>query len=301
MHAVKTIRLILTYAPHQPHSPSKLFPASMKKTTAVLLLFVCHAILSFAWGAEGHQIVADIAGAHLNRDAAQKVQKLLGTDNLASVSMWADDVRPQRPETYGWHFVDIPMHAQGFSEPRDCYRPDDKHPESLADHHNCVVDRINIFERTLADKNALIRERVEALKFLVHFVADIHQPLHAMGEARGGNDIHVVEFGSHECGAHACNLHYAWDIGLVEHAGRDERAYVFYEEELVARHQLQNQAHGTPGDWANESFHLAHQIWLRDRGSVDQEYYSKVIAIVNQRLALAGVRLAVLLNQALGN
>jgi hypothetical protein len=271
----------------------------MKKTTAVLLLFVCHPILSFAWGAEGHQIVAEIARAHLNRDARQNLQKLLGTDDLASISTWADDVRPLRPETYAWHFVDIPMDAEGFSANRDCYRPDDKHSESLQDHHNCVVDRINIFEHTLADENAPTPERVQALKFLVHFVADIHQPLHAIGEARGGNGVHVVEFGSPECGTHPCNLHYAWDIGLIEHTGRDEHAYVAYEEELVAQRHLQNQAHGTAGDWANESFHLAHQIWIRDGGSVDQAYYNKDIAIVNQRLALAGLRLAALLNRAL--
>jgi len=272
----------------------------MRKTTAVLLLFLCHPILSFAWGPEGHQVVADIARAHLSKTARQNVQKLLGNDDLASVSTWADEVRPQRPETYGWHFVDIPMSAAGFSENRDCYRPDAKYPESLRDHHNCVVDRINMFERTLSNKNAPTPERLEALKFLVHFVGDIHQPLHAIAEARGGNDIHVVEFGSPQCGTRPCNLHYVWDAGLIEHTGRNEAAYVAYEEGLIAQRKLQQKAHGTPADWANESFGLAHKVWLNQGGSVDQAYYNKDIGIVNQRLALGGLRLAMLLNRALG-
>lgn len=272
----------------------------MKKITAVLLLFLCFPILSFAWGPEGHQVVADIARAHLSKAAKENVRKLLGNDDLAAISTWADEVRPQRPETYGWHFVDIPTNAAGFSEARDCYRPDDKHPESLQDHYNCVVDRITMFEQTLSDKNAPTQKRIEALKFLVHFVGDIHQPLHAIGEARGGNDIHVVEFGSPECGTRPCNLHYVWDAGLIEHTGRNEASYVTYEQALIAKRNLQKKARGTPEDWANESFHLAHQVWLNEGGSVNQVYYNKDIAIVNERLALGGLRLAALLNQALG-
>lgn len=272
----------------------------MKKLAAIFVLIVCFPILSFAWGPEGHQVVADIARAHLSEPARQHVRELLGNDDLASISTWADDVRGQRPETFGWHFVDIPMNSSGFVESRDCYRPDEKHPESLQDHHNCVVDRISVFEGVLADKNAPTAERVEALKFLVHFVGDLHQPLHAMEEGRGGNDIHVVEFGSAECGTRPCNLHFVWDIGLIEHSGKNKPAYAAYEEKLISEQKLQKEAHGTPADWANESFHLAHQVWLAEGGQVDEAYYSKNIKIIDQRLALGGLRLAALLNEALG-
>jgi hypothetical protein len=224
----------------------------------------------------------------------------MGTDDLASISTWADEVRNDRPETYGWHFVDIPWGAEGFSESRDCYRPDDKHPESKQDHHNCVVDRIEIFQRELSDRNASTPDRVEALKFLVHFVGDVHQPLHAIGEARGGNDIKVVEFGSPECGTRPCNLHFVWDVGLIDHAKRSEQDYVMYLAGLITRQNLQAQADGTPEDWANESFHLAHQVWLNDGGQADEAYYRKNIELVDERLALAGLRLAGLLNEALG-
>jgi hypothetical protein len=272
----------------------------MRKLTAIFLLILCLPIPSFAWGPEGHQVVADVARAHLTEAAKRRIRELLGTDDLALVSTWADDVRPQRPETYGWHFVDIPWNAEAFSESRDCYRFDGKHPEAYGDHHNCVVDRIAIFERVLADHNASKADRLGALKFVVHFVGDIHQPLHAIGEARGGNDIHVVEFGSAQCGTRPCNLHFVWDMGLIEHTGRDEAAYRAYIEKLIAERNLLKREQGKPEDWANESFRLAHQVWLSEGGQADEIYYKKNIEIVNERLALAGLRLARLLNEALG-
>jgi hypothetical protein len=276
------------------------FSPSMKKITVVFLFVLWLPIPSFAWGPEGHRIVSDLARAHLQEPARRRIRELIGTDDLASISTWADEVRSQRPETYGWHFVDIPMNATGFLEDRDCYRVDDKHPEANQDHHNCVVDRIEIFERVLADRNASTTDRVEALKFLVHFVGDIHQPLHAMGEARGGNDISVVEFGSAECGTRPCNLHSAWDVGLIDHARRSEHDYVMYLENAISRANLAAQADGTPEEWANESFHLAHQVWLNPNGQVDEAYFKKHIGIVDKRLSLAGLRLARLLNESLG-
>jgi hypothetical protein len=270
------------------------------------LLLIGIATPSLAWGPEGHQIVADIARSHLTETARSHIRELLGNDDLAAVSTWADEVRAERPETFGWHFVDIPMSASGFSEQRDCFRLDEKHPQAQADHHNCVVDRIEIFQRVLADKSKPKADRVEALKFLVHFVADVHQPLHAIGEARGGNDIHITEFGSPQCGNGLCNLHSAWDTGLIEHTSRSGAApfapedYPTVIEGVIASHNLLSRPQGTPEEWANESFHLAQKVWVHDGGSVDEAYFRKNIGSLNERLALAGLRLATLLNQALG-
>jgi len=254
---------------------------------------------SFAWGPEGHEIVADIARSHLTERARHGISAMLGNDDLAAVSVWADDVKSERPETSGWHFVDIPVSSSGFSEQRDCYRPDERHRSTKEDHYNCVVDRISLFAHLLADKNAPRPDRVEALKFVVHFVGDIHQPLHAIGEARGGNEIHVVEFGQTQCGKYACNLHFAWDIGLIEHTGRREADYVSYLEKWIVRRRLQGRAGGSPENWANESFALAKQVWLNDGSAVDPTYFRANIEVVNERLALAGLRLARLLNEAL--
>ena len=271
----------------------------MTRVTAVWFAILLLPIPSFAWGPRGHRVIADLARNRLNEKTRRQVRDLLGNDDLASVSTWADEIRNQRPETYGWHFVDIPRNAQGFSESRDCYRPGSKPLASREDHHNCVVDRIEIFRRVLADKRAPKPERVEALKFLIHFVGDLHQPLHAIAEARGGNDVHVSVFGSTSCGSRPCNLHLVWDEVLINHSGRSEEDEVADLERTISR-DLNAEPIGTPEEWANEAFRLAKQVWLNDGGSVDEAYYRRNIDILNKQLAHAGIRLADVLNQTLG-
>lgn len=271
----------------------------MHRLTAAIALLLTFAIPSFAWGPEGHRVIADVAAHHLSPGARRQIRDLLGDDDLASISTWADEIKNERRETYFWHFVDIPWNAAGFSEPRDCNQPSEKRPPQGEDRHSCVVDEILDFQRVLSDRNASRSERTEALKFLVHFVADIHQPMHAIGEARGGNDIHITEFGNRDCGGRPCNLHFLWDMGLIEHARRSEPDYVTLLEKLISQANFQNRATATPEEWANESFKVAHQVWLKDGESVDEHYYRQNIGILDERLALAGLRLAKLLNHAL--
>ena len=271
----------------------------MKKLIALLLIALIPAQL-LAWGPKGHAIVADLAASRLTPTAKQNLQLLLGTDSLASISSWADSVRKERDESYDWHFVDIPKDAAGFSEERDCFRPQDKHKDALTDHHNCVVDRIEMFQKTLGDEKASRVERLEALKWIVHFVGDLHQPLHAIDEAHGGNEIKLSVFGSPKCGDYDCNLHWAWDTLLLEHAGLSEEDYVARLNTLIAQKHLENQAAGTPVEWANESHLQARQIMNAKPSSIDDGYFQANIELVNQKLALGGLRLAALLNDTLG-
>jgi len=272
----------------------------MKKLTAVLALLAFIPAQVWAWGPKGHAIVADIAAAHLTPAAKQNLQVLLGNDSLASIASWADDVRRDRDESYDWHFVDIPKDAAGFSQERDCFRPQDKHKNALIDHHNCVVDRIEMFQKVLGDAGASRAERLEALKWIVHFVGDLHQPLHAIDEARGGNDIKVIVFGSEQCGNYACNLHWTWDQLLLEHTGYSEEDYVRHLEKLIVDKGLAARSGGTPEEWANESHVQARQIIEQKPVSIDDQYYQAHIDLVNEKLALAGLRLATVLNNALG-
>jgi hypothetical protein len=268
--------------------------------SVLLILLAITPRVSLAWGPVGHRIVAGIARNHLSSAARSRIRVLLGDDDLAAISVWADNIKAERPETLGWHFVDIPMNSDGFSQARDCYHPDERRPETKQDHHNCVVDRILLFKQVLADKSATRAERIDALKFLVHFVGDIHQPMHALAEARGGTEIRVIEFGATECGKRPCNLHFAWDIGLIEHSDRSERQYSYDLENLITRRHLSSAAHGSPEDWANESFRLAKKIWINDGSSLDENYYRANIGILGNQLALAGLRLAALLSETLG-
>jgi S1/P1 Nuclease len=272
----------------------------MKKLLALLLLFAVVSTQVAAWGPKGHSIVGDIAASRLTPVTKENVQLLLGSDTLSSIASWADQIRKDRDESYDWHFVDIPKDASGFSEERDCFRPQDKHKDAQTDHHNCVVDRIELFEKVLTDENASRTARAEALKWVVHFIGDLHQPLHAVDEARGGNDIKLPVFGSAKCGDYDCNLHWAWDTLLLEHTGYSEPEYVQQLQKVIDKENLAQQAGGTPEDWANESHLEARQIMNQKPAAIDEQYYQANIGLVNKNLALAGLRLASVLNNTLG-
>ena len=176
---------------------------------------------------------------------------------LAEVSTWADDIRRQRPSTAPWHYVDIPVHPQygppAYDAARDC--PDG----------NCVVAKIDEFAAVLGDKAAPQRDRLEALKFLIHFVADIHQPFHCADDHdRGGNDTHVSFLGRNT------TLHALWDTGLLEAAAiTDERAYALKLAQSIKPADLERWRRGTAADWATESYERARAIYGRvTRGTI---------------------------------
>jgi hypothetical protein len=258
-------------------------PAWAVFTTFLLLLPQPRAL---AWGSEGHRIIADIAWDHLNDSALENLRPFLGDNDLASISTWADDIRGGHPETGPWHYVDIPPDSGGY-EAKDC--PDD----------NCVVAQINKFARILGDPEQPYAARSEALKFLVHFVGDLSQPFHAMGDARGGNDIPVTFFGSTQCDGYACNLHNVWDSELIRHSGIREHRYARDLEEMIAAGHLQA-GPADPAAWANQSLQLARQAWVQPQTNIDQAYYERERPVVDRQLALAGLRLAQILNQELG-
>ena len=164
------------------------------------------------------------------------------------------------------------------------------------------MDRITFFANALA--SGADGQKPEALKFVVHFVGDIHQPLHAIGEARGGNSIHISFFGTTNCPfqgrSEPCNLHAAWDDGLIHHTGRTQTQHVSLVQSLIAEQHLDTGDLGKPEGWANESHKLAEQAWVDQGGSIDEQYYQKEITVINKQLALAAVRLADLLERNLG-
>ena len=130
---------------------------------------------ALAWGPEGHSIIAEIAQRRLSPTAAQLVEKLLGRGHsLASVASWADDARSERPETTNWHFVDVPIAVTQYDPARDCKK---------SDKGDCIVEELERLRKELRcgpDAN-----KADALKFVVHFIGDIHQPLHTVN-GKGG-------------------------------------------------------------------------------------------------------------------
>jgi len=262
-----------------------------------------HSLL--AWGVQGHRLVAQLATSHLTSVAKQNVTWLLAPETLGDIASWADDVRSGINQTALWHYVNIPPDAKSYDRDRDCPRQPGVTAGSRDDAwRDCVVDRIGYHEQRLADTRLDRADRAIALKFLVHFVGDIHQPLHASGIERGGNGILVRVFGSDTCGTDParqspCNLHSAWDSLMIAHRNLDDAGFLKVLENRLTNDRLLNKPVGTPADWALESLALSNAVLLPQQGNVDEAYYAKNITVIEQRLAVAGARLAQLLNRSL--
>ena len=261
----------------------------MRRALSVLVVvFALLPNLGWGWGREGHRIIATVAEDHLNETTKVMIQSLIGNNHLYSIASWADDIRKERRETAPWHYVNIPLGGT-YNASRDCPPP-----------RSCVVEKIDDFIKVLTDNKASRKQRAEALKFVVHFVGDVHQPMHAAKEAEGGNDVHVRFLSSDRCGPYDCNLHGVWDTSMILHAGLKPGDYAERLEELIKSEHLAGQDGGMPRQWANESVRLAQAGWVQDGANLDEGYYQREIKVVNRQMALAALRLANLLNETIG-
>jgi len=251
----------------------------------VVCLTVPAPTAALGWGEAGHRIISRLATARLSPETRRAVESLLDGRSIEDVSLWADEVR--RLPQYQWsaplHYVNVPPEATGFDMARDCP------PEG------CVVSAILRFQAELRDPAAGRRQRREALQFLVHFVMDVHQPLHVGRRSdRGGNDIRVRFEGRHT------DLHALWDTGLIEQAGLGIGEHVRRIERLITP-----EAAGTwagcldAAAWATESFLLARDWAYRISPDepVGREYRERGLDICHRRIAQAAVRLAALLEK----
>jgi hypothetical protein len=253
------------------------------------VVFVCLAVVprAYGWGPEGHNLVARLAAARLTPRAAAKVAQILGPNTtLASISSWADQVRPARRETGPWHYVDIPIDKPHLDMKRDCIEG------------NCVIVKIEEFQRTVADSRMSAQQRKEALQFLVHFVGDMHQPLHCSdNHDKGGNDVKL------EFLARPTNLHSLWDSGLLARMGTEDALFTQLNGELTPK-RTKSFAKGDVRKWAEQS-HRAGQVVVYgklpkgDAIKLSESYEQSADPVVREQIERAGARLAKLLNAAL--
>jgi hypothetical protein len=282
-------------------------PSLLRWLQAFALLCVAPAL---AWAPEGHRIVGALAQRQLTPQAAAAVANLLRGEpepTLAGVADWADTLRQDDParfkRTHGWHYADFPRGDCNYVPPRDC-------PAG-----NCVIGAIDAQRNVLADPRQPRQARVDALKFLVHFVGDIHQPFHAgYADDKGGNryqvslrtDVHPESYARARYidGVQGTNLHAVWDYDILASRGIDARHYA---DELAARTQGNANAPkdetgsaGGPVDWALESCRIiAGESLYPDGHALDARYLQKMRPLAERRLVQAGHRLARLLNTAL--
>jgi hypothetical protein len=286
---------------------SRFAPSSAigSRLAALLVLIGFLSASPGAWSPQGHRLVALVAAKHLTRTAQDNVNALLDGATLADISVWADEYLQGNNQTSFWHYVNIPPDAASYDRDRDCPRQPGVAAGSRLDKwRDCVIDRIQYNQERLADRSLDRADRAIALKFLVHLIGDLHQPLHALGVERGGNGIQVNVFGSPTCGyddgaRYPCNLHSVWDTSLLAHRGWNDQRYLTELERQIAQQRWTTSAGGSPAEWAMESHALARAGLLPTGGSVDEAYYQKHIAVVERRLALGGLRLATVLNQSL--
>lgn len=261
----------------------------MRKSICLAVLAACAPV--FAWGPEGHALVARIAEAQLTPAVHARVLAILGpNESMESVASWADQVRRARPETEHWHYIDIPITKPHLDMTRDCPKGD------------CVIAKIEDFQKALADPSTPAAARREALLFVIHFVGDMHQPLHCSDHNdKGGNDVHLQFFGR------PSNLHSVWDSGLLSRMGTEEQLFPSLSAESQ-RHEKKF-AKGTVEDWAEQSHRESVKIVYGklpkpaagQPETIDARYEAAADPVIRLQIERAGARLARVLNQALEN
>lgn len=248
--------------------------------TAALALASLSAFLplpALAWGAQAHQLIAELADAQLSPAAHKGVDQLLALEpdaSLESISTWADEHR--NPATAPWHYVNFPRDSCHYVAQQDC--PDGR----------CVVAAIERQTHVL-ESQAPAPQRLLALKYLVHLVGDVHQPLHAgYRDDKGGNQYQV------RFDRRGSNLHAVWDSGLLKHLDESHTAIV---HRLLARKTFPVTAQWTAQQVAEESCHIVGLRGFYPEREVGLDYVQQFTPVMEMRLSAAGARLAGLLNQ----
>ncbi len=283
---------------------------------SLLLLLACGS--AFGWGDEGHEVIALVADHYLDPSVRGRVTAILKGDktkltstDLAHEATWADKFRDSDRnttkkrflQTRQWHFVDIELQASDLDAACFGHPALGSHVASKGPPQDCVVDKIDEFTAELTSSSTSTTERRLALQFLLHFVGDIHQPLHSSDDQdAGGNGKNVTAVGFK-----AGKLHAYWDTQFVQRLGQDPGEVADMLINNITDAQVQEWSQGTPSDWAMESFAAGrdHAYGMlpqpNSKGSyrLTAAYINDATNVVATQLSKAGVRLANVLNDAL--
>ena len=239
-----------------------------------------------AWGPKAHQVVGHVAEHFLQPEVKIILQQKFNIKHLAQVAVWADDVRKSRGQK-PWHYSNIKKGEWLYLKERDCPRG------------NCVVERIKYFHQTLKNRDLPGKKHREAIKYLVHFIGDIHQPLHLGNQSdRGGNRINILFRGD------STNLHALWDSGIIASRAWRAKKYSRFLTHRINDEDVSEWSDSTLVDWANESrrfaLEFAYKVKKGRSVKLTKAYLERANEIIDLRLSQAGVRLAKLLNETLG-
>ncbi|HTV86417.1 MAG TPA: S1/P1 nuclease [Dyella sp.] len=266
----------------------------LRRLAAALFVTLALAPAAEAWGPLGHSVVAELAQRHLSPAAKAEVLHLLALDHtqsLADIASWPDEIRNDPNQQALWKET-RPLHYADFHNPNCVYVA----PRDCKD-GKCVVEAIPHYVAILSDRTQTDAARLQALKFVVHFIGDIHQPLHAGYRDDAGGNAYQVQFQGQ-----GMNLHRVWDSGLLSTRGLGWKAYA---DRLDAEGPAPLPPPIAPLDrpvvqWAEESCQITHDIYPANH-KIDQAYIDAELPVADSRLREAGRRLAEVLNIALQN
>lgn len=257
-----------------------------KRVLLIVLLFA--PLYAFCWGVTGHRVVAEIAQRHLSKKAKKELKKLIGRENLAMWANWPDFIKSDTTGTWSmaskWHYVNMP----GNLSKEDFINGLQKLPgENL-------YTQIKAMAAQLKDESLSDEKRQIALRFLLHFVGDLHQPLHVgREEDQGGNKISVSWFDKQT------NLHSVWDNSLVE---MQQYSYTEYATvlDIASDEQVTEWQNSSLEDWFYDSYVLANKVYasVPADGKLGYKYNYIFQRELDQQLLKGGVRLAKMLNEA---
>lgn len=249
------------------------------------------AIGCISWGYTGHRTIGLITEHYLDPQAKTAIKDLLGDTTIAEACTWADDARREAPfaETANWHFLNLPL---GLSYGQLTTYLDTTRVIN-------VYSALLTAEKNLTDKNLSRQQKIHSLKFLMHFVGDLHQPMHvSRAEDKGGN---TIQLNFQDKGT---NLHSLWDTRLLESKGLKyvQLAEQYKQVESIKVKQWQSEP---VTQWVWESYQISSKLYAEvdtmNRRIVDSVYVQKHLPTVTLRLQQSAIRLAGLLNRIYKN
>lgn len=260
---------------------------TMKKGFLLFVFFTCTVLFAHSaedWGRNGHRATGAIAEKHLTKKAKRNIERLLDGQSLALVSTYADEIKSDNKyRKYGpWHYVNFPF--------------DSTYEEHKKNDAGDIIVAINKSIEVLKDESASKEDKVFYLKLLVHFMGDLHQPLHiGLAEDKGGNDFQVQWF------KNGTNLHSVWDSKMIAEYKMSYSELAANEKEL-SRKELKQIQQGSVIDWMYESRALCKNIY--ENTKVGQKlwypYMYKYMDVLKMQLQKGGIRLAEVLNDIFG-
>jgi hypothetical protein len=249
--------------------------------SAVAMLLLSHTS-AFAWGAIGHRVTGAIAEASLSGVARAHVRQILGSESLAEASTWPDEQRSNPAEFWQktaspWHYVTVPTGTA--------------YTVALAPPEGDAATALAGFAATLRNPSASLDDKRLALRFAVHVIGDLHQPLHAGRPGdHGGNLVEVTWFGK------PTNLHAVWDSAMIDDRQLSWTELAAWLQRTITPEQVIAWNETNPATWIGESARLRETIYPADP-KLGFAYAWQHRADIDTRLAMGGVRIAAWLNR----